>query len=107
MSPFARSRLAIARAELTRAVSWTDASSLADERTRYAIRYALLAACEAIGTIPPPDRALIELPHSSLRGLRNRLAHRCWDVDDRLLQELVTDLAPDLITRIDASVARP
>lgn len=69
-----------------------------DDRTRYAVQYALLLVGEASIQVPNELKSrLLDVPWAELKGLRNRLAHAYFTVDVETVYLVVSRDLPHLL----------
>lgn len=72
-----------------------------DEMLLFALVQAIQIAGEAASKITAETRAaLVDLPWTSLIGMRNRLVHAYFDIDKDILWTTVTEAAPPVAERL-------
>lgn len=67
-----------------------------DERTRFAVLHALEVVGEAVKRVPPEVRGRApHVPWAQIAGVRDRLAHAYWQVQEDVVWDVLQrDLAP-------------
>jgi len=79
---------------------------LADKRTQPAVVTSLVIIGEAsarnMDRYPRFVAARPRLPWRSMRGMRNRIAHGCFELDPAIVRDTVRGALPDLLARIRA-----
>src|SRR5687768_14666364 len=72
-----------------------------DDRTRYAVQYALLLVVEVSMQVPNELKSrLLDVLWAELKGLRNRLAHAYFTVDVETVYLVVSRDLPHLLRAI-------
>jgi uncharacterized protein with HEPN domain len=84
---------------------------LADRRSQQAVVMSLLIIGEAAAKIMHDDLSFVrshpEIPWSSMRGMRNRMAHGYFETNYELVWETVEIEIPRLIVELTALVGPP
>ena len=79
---------------------------LADKRTQQAVILSLLIIGEAAAKLLQSHGDFLtrhpEVPWSSMKGMRNRLAHGYFDIDLEVVWETVSNALPSLLERMPA-----
>lgn len=79
---------------------------LADKRTQQAVIMNIVIIGEAASKLARDDPALIErhpeVPWKSMRGMRNRIAHRYFDINLDIVWDTVRDAFPQLVEQLQA-----
>ncbi len=79
---------------------------LADKRTQQAVILSLVIIGEAAAKLLQSYGDFVirhpEMPWSSMKGMRNRLAHGYFDINLEVVWETVTNALPSLIERMPA-----
>jgi|SRR5579862_9625655 len=79
---------------------------LADERLSPAVQMRLVIMGEALSAMKSETReALVDVPVDQIRGLRNRIVHGYFTVDDRLIYRIATENAPGLAAAAEKVLA--
>jgi uncharacterized protein with HEPN domain len=80
------------------------AAFLGDTRTQQAVVLNLIIIGEAAARLsnvyPEFAQAHSEVPWAQMRGMRNRIAHGYFEIDQRVVWETVENAIPDLLTQI-------
>ncbi len=81
---------------------------LADKRTQQAVILSLLIIGEAATKLLQSYGDFLtrhpEVPWSSMKGMRNRLAHGYFDIDLEVVWETVSNALPSLLERMPAAL---
>jgi uncharacterized protein with HEPN domain len=95
-----------AYSSIVRMIAGTTADEfLADERLSPAVQMRLVIMGEALSAMKPETReALVDVPVDQIRGLRNRIVHGYFTVDDRLIHRIATENAPGLAAWVSSVV---
>ena len=84
----------------------TKEAFLADKRTQQAVTMSLIVVGEAATklVLEHPDFAAThsEVPWSSMKGMRNRMAHGYWDVDLEIVWQTLQSALPNLLAQLPA-----
>lgn len=84
----------------------TKEAFLADKRTQQAVIMSLILVGEAATKVvlDHPNFAAMhnEVPWSSMKGMRNRMAHGYWDVDLGVVWQTVQSALPNLLAQLPA-----
>ncbi len=85
----------------------TKQAFLADKRTQQAVIMSLIiigeAATKVLGSHVEFTQAHPDLPWRSMRGMRNRIAHRYFDINLDVVWDTVQAALPELLTRLPAA----
>ncbi len=77
---------------------------LADKRTQQAVVMSLIIIGEAATKVMDQNKEFVEkhleIPWRSMRGMRNRIAHRYFDINLDVVWETVQTALPDLLERL-------
>jgi uncharacterized protein with HEPN domain len=77
---------------------------LADKRTQQAVFMSLIAVGEAatklVQECPDFAAAHAKVPWSSMKGMRNRMAHGYWDIDLDIVWATVQSSLPHLLAQL-------
>lgn len=67
-----------------------------------AVLYNITVSCEAVGALSEECRGMEpSIPWATIKGMRNRLAHQYFDVDEALVWETVDTHVPVLKAAVD------
>ncbi|WP_029891298.1 HepT-like ribonuclease domain-containing protein [Polycyclovorans algicola] len=85
-----------------------EAAFMADQRTQQAVILNLIILGEAATRLSSQHAAFVsrhpDVPWSSMKGMRNRLAHGYFDIAVDVVWETVMTALPDLLTKLPSVI---
>jgi uncharacterized protein with HEPN domain len=80
---------------------------LEDEKTRYSVICALEIVGEAVKKVPTAVRQRNpQVPWKDMAGMRDRLIHGYFGVDNEIVWKTATEFAPEIRSEIEAILKR-
>jgi uncharacterized protein with HEPN domain len=80
---------------------------LEDEKTRYSVICALEIVGEAVKKVPTAVRQRNpQVPWKDMAGMRDRLIHGYFGVDNEIVWKTATEFAPEIRSEIEAIIER-
>ncbi|NLI00548.1 MAG: DUF86 domain-containing protein [Chthonomonadales bacterium] len=80
---------------------------VADEVLVSAVEMKLVIIAEALGSLSDQSRSsMLEVPVREVRGLRNRIVHGYFSVDESMIYEVAVGDVPPLVSQAERSLQR-